>query len=292
MSFDSEHEPLKIQVFSDWHFEKITQTLNESNYPPATADYLFLAGDISNLVKGEGKINLVKFLTYASKQWKKVFYVLGNHEFWHPKKSIELLTSEYKILMAQFPNIHLLDNCAVSLNDTVEVYGCTFWTPYNWATYSDHFVYKLNDCLHLRMNYGTNYMTSQPISQAYMNELSAYQYGQLANHLQNTRKKTIILTHFPPLQKGTMENTHSPLKDYFAWNGQILNKLCLDYVCAWISGHTHYSYDFMIIPTVNKDGLTRGFRCRFISNQIGYVNELASGITRVSQYGSYELTVN
>ena len=70
----------------------------------------------------------------------------------------------------------------------------------------------------------------------------------------NTNKKIIILTHFPPTQEGTID----PSKILHESFGNLLDKVNLSNVSVWISGHTHWSYDFII------DDI------RFISNQCGY----------------------
>jgi hypothetical protein len=45
---------------------------------------------------------------------------------------------------------------------------------------------------------------------------------------------------------------------YFVWPDDTLNKFKLNNVIAWVSGDTHWSYDF------EKNGV------RLISNQLGY----------------------
>ena len=47
-----------------------------------------------------------------------------------------------------------------------------------------------------------------------------------------------------------------------------------DKITLWISGHTHYSYDF----TKNK--------CRFLSNQMGYSSEINE--SKFNQNGIFE----
>ena len=77
-----------FQLFSDIHLE----LLKSSKFPkikPLT-DYLFLAGDI-------GKINTPNyelFFDYCSQNWKKVFYVLGNHEFYNSNKDLKTLKKQ------------------------------------------------------------------------------------------------------------------------------------------------------------------------------------------------------
>ena len=54
----------------------------------------------------------------------------------------------------------------------------------------------------------------------------------------------------------------SILNSYFTWKENTLDKLNLKNVLAWISGHTHWSYN------IQKNG------CSFIANQLGYKSEI------------------
>lgn len=93
---------MKVQIFIDLH----TEYLFHIPKIIPLADCLFLAGDI-------GKINAPifdEFLDYVSSCWKQVVYILGNHEYYHSKKTISKLNLEYKTLFQTYNNIHLLDD--------------------------------------------------------------------------------------------------------------------------------------------------------------------------------------
>lgn len=78
-------------------------------------------------------------------------------------------------------------------------------------------------------------------------------------------QKIIVLSHFPPISEGTSHSKYNNQeewrKSYFSNN--LLSNSNIDFskIGFWISGHTHYSYDFYINST------------RFISNQKGYTEE-------------------
>ena len=95
-------------------------------------------------------------------------------------------------------------------------------------------------------------------------------------------KKTIVITHFPPIRTGTSDPKYLAQKRlanlYFAWPDDTLNKFTLKNVLAWISGHTHWSYDF------EKNGV------RLIGNQLGYRSEI--GNTGIKEDGIYEINVS
>jgi predicted phosphohydrolase len=242
-----------LQIYSDIHLEFKTKIIKIKPYAP----YLFLAGDI-------GKLNGLykEFIKYCSKNWVKIFIILGNHEYYSLENDYNTLKNEYINFISIFNNVYLLDNNYIELNDEINVYGSTFWTPSMTKITS-----MINDYKYIHME------PNKLIDKEFVSYLSNYELTNLVNYLNNNNKKTIIITHFPPIQ----ENTSNPkfvsseqiIKDYFAWNNNIIvNDYNLNKnICCWISGHTHYSYDFM------KNNI------RFISNQFGYSSEVyESGI--------------
>ncbi len=261
---------LLIQVYSDIHIE----LWNKLPEIPVKAKYLFLAGDISTI----SNTFFFPFMDYCSKNWEKVFYTPGNHEFYIKNKNYNELSFEYKHKLNQrYKNVFYLDNEAVKLSDEIDVYGSTFWTKspfdstynakqyindYNWITY---------------FNQSKRHVVDLDIS--YVNELSQTSYNKLKQHLSNSIKPTIVMTHFPPIRTGTSDPTYLAQKRtanlYFAWPDETINDFNLTNVPIWISGHTHWSYN------IDKNG------SRFVANQLGYKSEI--GKTGISEDGLFEI---
>jgi hypothetical protein len=65
---------------------------------------------------------------------------------------------------------------------------------------------------------------------------------------------------------------------YFAWPDDTLSKFKVNNILAWISGHTHWSYDFC-----NNN-------IRLISNQLGYESETEK--TGINEDGLYEINIS
>ena len=91
------------------------------------------------------------------------------------------------------------------------------------------------------------------------------------------------MTHFPPQQTNTSHQKYSlqgkMLKNYFSHPDKTIKDLDnISNILCWISGHTHYSYDF-----ISSDGV------RLISNQMGYINEAMSGESGFKQDGLFEI---
>jgi predicted phosphohydrolase len=261
---------LLIQVYSDIHIE----LWNKLPEIPVKAKYLFLAGDISTITHSF----FYPFMDYCSKNWEKVFYTPGNHEFYIKNKNYNELSFEYKHKLNQrYKNVFYLDNEAVKLSDEIDVYGSTFWTKspfertyeaklsindYNWITY---------------FNQSKRHVVDLDIS--YVNELSQTSYNKLKQHLSNSIKPTIVMTHFPPIRTGTSDPAYLAQKRtanlYFAWPDETINDFNLTNVPIWISGHTHWSYN------IDKNG------SRFVANQLGYKSEI--GKTGISEDGLFEI---
>jgi hypothetical protein len=271
----------KFQLFSDIHLE----FHNNIPYIKPLADYLFLAGDIGNI----SKPNLKPFIEYCSKNWKKTFYILGNHEFYHNNKTYDKLVEEYNQLAINYHNVHLLNDSYYDLkiDDESEyrIYGSVLWSNINSSE-------SLNDFNMIKMKNDKNWIV--PIDIEYFNKLHSNSVKKLLNEVKianGENKKLVVVTHFPPLRKNNImhENTSHPkyssqsinLQNYFSNDFTEPYLLTLGIteielyknIKCWMSGHTHYSYDFKYTPTNSNDS-NYSKATRFISNQIGYVNEM------------------
>lgn len=96
-------------------------------------------------------------------------------------------------------------------------------------------------------------------------------------------KKVIVMTHFPPQQSGTSHPKYNlqgkMMKNYFSHpNGTIKEFDNHSNILCWISGHTHYSYNF-----TSPEGV------RLISNQMGYIGELTKGESGFKEDGLFEI---
>lgn len=262
-----------IQVFSDIHLE----FSNKIPLLNPKADYLILAGDICQL---DHKLFYL-FLDYCSTNWKKTFYVPGNHEYYSIKKNMDELEFNYKYkIETRYKNIFYLNNSVTELDDDINIYGTTFWTnpPFSSSYEAQMYINDYNCIRYFKQELEQVVDLDVPK----VRELSNDSFKQLEDYLVRENKKTIVVTHFPPTRKGTShpkylsEKSNSNL--YFSWPDNTLNNFRLNNVLAWISGHTHWSYDF------EQNGI------RLISNQLGYKSEI--GQTGINEDGLYEINVS
>lgn len=267
---------LLIQVFSDIHIE----LWNKFPKFPVKSKYLVLAGDI-------GQINhpsFYPFLDYCSGNWKKIFYIPGNHEYYSKNKNMTELEFEYKYYIeTRYKNIFYLNNSVAELENDINIYGSTFWTNPPFTSTDDAKTYLNDYNLISYFKQGLDQVVNLDVSK--VRELSNDSITQLEQYLAGENKKTVIVTHFPPQQIGTSHPKYrlqgKLMKNYFSHpDGSLNNFKNISNILCWISGHTHYSYDF-----TSSEGV------RLISNQLGYRNECISGDTRFNEDGLYEISV-
>jgi predicted MPP superfamily phosphohydrolase len=164
---------VQIQVYSDIHLEFKSKPIKIKPCAP----YLFLAGDI-------GRLNGVykDFMNYCSKHWLKTFVILGNHEYYDTNSDYYTLNNDYKVFFNTFANVYLLDNSYIELNEEINVYGCTFWTP-PYSNISS----IINDYKYITME------PNKPMDETFVSYISNLELTNLQNYLHNSTKKTIIL---------------------------------------------------------------------------------------------------
>jgi hypothetical protein len=198
-------------------------------------------------------------------------------EFYSSNKTHQKLKQSYKDFFSFYSNIHLLDDSYYNLEDETNnylIYGSTLWSQINSSD-------GLNDFSMIKMKNDKNW--SIPIDITYYNNLHIESTIKLFNMIKtqavSSPKNIIIMTHFPPLRKTNKQNNftshpmyqnqHDSIKKYFSndFTEEFLNQWGLteselySNIKVWISGHTHYSYDF-------------NYKTRFLSNQIGYQSEI------------------
>ncbi len=267
---------IKIQVFSDLHLELFASSFPK---PKPLCPYLFLAGDIGRPTE----TNFQQFLHYCNSNWSKVYYVCGNHDLWNKTVAFDKIKDYLKeyIKVNSLTNIKFLDNGQIDLlNEDIYVIGSTFWTK--GSKEAKNF---LNDYNNIKIKDDEINIT-RFINETDITNISNKEYGTLEQLLVYSSviasKYVIMLTHFPPYRSGTSHSKFNsekgPIKEYFSWPNNTLNDFNTSNILVWISGHTHYSYDF-----ISDSGL------RLISNQMGYMKEMMNGSSNFNEDGIYTI---
>lgn len=127
--------PRRVRIISDVHleFHKDPGHWTEEFCALPAADYLILAGDMCTYKT----ISVFRdFLKRVSPLYKKIFYVLGNHEYYGIEEWVSAslrktprlnLTLMYRIELASISNLVLLDNERYD-DGLISVYGTTLWS--------------------------------------------------------------------------------------------------------------------------------------------------------------------
>lgn len=252
-----------VQIYSDIHLEFY------KSYPKIVkkAKYLILAGDIGKLCDN----NYKEFIDYCSETWEKTIVVLGNHEFYHNKKTIDKLLDSYISFFSQYENVILLEKNKTYIEDW-EVIGLTMWSNI-LPKYSE-----LLNCVNKikTTNYNSGSKRTEKIGYKKLNELHEESIKWLFDNY-DKNKKTILITHHPITSKNISQTKYEnePLerKQAFATDLKINNENKM--VC--ISGHTHFSHDF-------EDNTIR-----YISNQMGYKEEIIQNVTNFDDKGLFNI---
>ena len=128
---------INLQTYSDLniHFEGHIPSIRPCS------EFLFLAGNIGVYQSAQ----YLEFLQFISLNWKHIIYVLGEVEFEASELNYSDTVKLYRDLVAEYPNIHILDNCedpeelpCVLIDDFV-IYGCPGW-EFNLNSSDEHHV--------------------------------------------------------------------------------------------------------------------------------------------------------
>ena len=252
---------MKIGLYSDLHFE-----VDPFEFPAThTGDVLILSGDIipidlltrsedspyHQLAHGVFK----SFLKSCSERFRDVIYIPGNHEYYHG--NIRTSAGILKDFLAEFSNIHLLDNRSVVIGG-VKFIGSTLWFDANGKNpISTQYIQNgMND---FRLIQTTGYRKYSAIEAIQIFDRNV-QY--IKSELESSEGPVVVCTHHAP----SPQSINQKYKHDFHINGGYssnLEDLILQNpkIRLWTHGHTHCSMDYMVGDT------------RIVCNPKGYNNE-------------------
>ena len=253
---------LHFQIMSDLHLE-VGQQYAKFHIQPC-APFLVLAGDIGRLADYDG---FRGFLDTQCKQFRKVFLVLGNHEFFGAPRAQGLVLAERLENEESLKDrLFVMNRKRVDLPG-VAILGCTLQS--HVPDDSKAIVaQKINDFRHIGDWTVANH-----------NAEHAKDVDWLKKDIKTIRKtedasqrKILVVTHYAPAIRGTS----APANEGNPWSSAFSTDLLgqhggspLDTVQYWVFGHTHYCSEF-----------TQG-NVRLVSNQRGYVFPHATAATSI-----------
>jgi len=281
---------MKISLASDVHLEfgqlEISNTEN--------ADVLILSGDICtakdlndvadfNILGMSHKSNQYhEFFQKASREFKNVIYIAGNHEHYHGDYATSIPRIREKL--AYLKNIHFLDKEYVTFDDVTFV-GGTLWTDMNKEDPSTLYGIKgyMNDYriiknsgrdVHFRDQDG-NFQTRDA---KFSPEDSVEDHKAMLAFIDDTVKgmhseKFVVVGHHSPSKLSTKPQYENDTMVNGAYSSD-LSEFILDHpqIKVWTHGHTHHAFDYMIGST------------RVLCNPRGYIGHEHCADTFQLQY--------
>jgi hypothetical protein len=231
-------ERMLFQYVSDIHLEfhdkHNTGSLQPDMFVKPVAPYLVLAGDIGI---PELKSYPV-FLNWCSSNWKHVFLVAGNHEYYNvrcPLKS-DMATKKEQIrgVCETLPNVHFLDCSSYYLpEENLRILGCTLWSEIPDCIREKVITYT-NDARQILHQKDTPFIPSA-MSDTHLKEKQWL--NQEIHQCELTNEKCLVITHYLP----SFQLIHEKYKGHSmnACFASECDDLFRPPVVAWICGHTH-----------------------------------------------------
>lgn len=236
---------MKIQYCSDLHLEfPRNKVYLEENPIPIVGDILLLAGDIVPFSQIE---NHSAFFDRLSDQFEQVYWVPGNHEYYHG----DLLARTGSFQEAIRANIQLLNNKVIELPGYKLIFS-TLWS-------------KISVKNQLSISYGMSDFKvirklGLPFTPEDFNQLffENFAFLQSVVNKKEDEKLVVISHHIPTFKNYPLEYKDSILNEAFAVELEdFIESSNIDY---WIYGHHHR----------NVDGFTIG-NTQLLTNQLGYL---------------------
>ena len=236
---------MKVRYFSDLHLEfikphKIKKFIQK--IPSGNDEICILAGDIGNPYQENYDI----FMNFISKNFKKTFYITGNHEYYNKTKTIQETNEFLEIYFQQFDNISFLNNKYEHYENNCFI-GTTLWSKITDPTY------KIND---------TNSIPNFDYIE--YNKLNTLSVEFLQDALKKNENCIVITHHMPSSSLIDIKYKTLQMEPYHQWfycNMDELIETNENKIKYWIYGHTHTP------SNVIKNEI------QFLCNPIGYPNE-------------------
>lgn len=237
---------MRIQYMSDLHLEfKDNLDYIKSNDFDVMGDVLVLAGD--TLYLNNNFMPRMKFWNWASKNFRQVMLIPGNHEFY----AFEDVTKRGDSWQCLFrKNIGYYYNKVVRIDD-VDFILTTLWSMI--SPEDEYFVWRgLND-FHQIKYYGHR-LSIEDYNQEHKKCLSFLKRAVE----ESTAKHIVVVSHHLPTNAVVApQHKYSSLNSAFVT--ELGNYIADSRIDVWIYGHSHTNINTTIGNT------------RIVSNQLGYV---------------------
>lgn len=237
---------MKIQYASALHLEfKTNNDFLEANPLPPIGDYLVLAGDITYFNEAYFKDS---FFDRVSKDFKEVYIVPGNHEYYY---GFDVGNHEQPFMKSIRTNVHYINNMVKTI-DGVDFFFTTLWSSLDPACIP-FIVNGMNDFFKIKHKIET-------LNASVYERLNTIALYFLVDALKNSKaKKKVVVTHHVPAQLCNPEEYFGSMLNSAFVNSldEFIEKNNIDY---WVYGHHHRN---MPMAELGKTKL--------VTNQLGYL---------------------
>jgi predicted phosphodiesterase len=235
---------VRIQYCSDLHleFEENSRFLS-LNPLEVTGDILILAGDIVPL---HDRFLNHPFFSFASENYRQVFWVPGNHEFYY--RNISDFESSF--------NMKVKDNILLLHNVELDIEGVHFVFSTLWSQISSS-----NEKQIEREIADFSYITSnnRAFQAKDFNLLHQKSLQFIKSRINDDSKKTVVVTHhLPSASCNRPAHSKSHLNEAFCVD--ITEEIANSKARFWIYGHSHYNQRPLFIG-----------KTILLTNQLGYL---------------------
>jgi predicted phosphodiesterase len=261
--------PMRIQILSDLHLE------TDPEFSPKAAqdvDVLVLAGDIGSYQPGSAlkgdDFGLSRFSPLgANAQWKRVFYIPGNHEF----DSLDYDAAYARLRrLCESLGIEWLDRETITIGRTRFV-GTTLWSDFEALAQSKGTMTKQMKELEKAYR-AANFYLRKHTTLRHGEPMLAEDIRLLGKECQKWLLETLLtpfdgvtiaVTHFAP----TLDSA-DPRYGLTPGTAGFCNSMeeFLPLAQLWIHGHLHCANDFVASGVVNG----QSYCCRIVANPRGY----------------------
>ena len=211
---------MRLQYCSDLHLNSWPEkNINFEKIIEPVAPAIVLCGDI-----GQPDSSLLKlFFKWLSEQFKSVFWIPGHHEMmdvWAynltgKRKSYEEVINQMRLVINQWPNIHILNREKFITDDGIILLGCPLWS--RLTSLSEE---AFNDPIY------------KDITHHYEEDIKWLNY-----EIKMASAPIVICTHYPPSNSLMNEIVlHKPLTVNYALESEMLIR---SPGLTWISGYLH-----------------------------------------------------
>lgn len=238
---------MKIQYCSDLHLEfPENRALIEREPLKPVGDILIIAGDFFLFNRSLEIIS--NFISFVSENFKTVYWLPGNHEYYGSDAS-QAASSVMKKIAS---NVFLINNSSVQL-DNVNFIFSTLWSEI-YPINAYHCEENVNDFHVIRFN--GKLLTTDKFNSFYRRSVNFIE-EELINHADKTN--IIVTHHVPTLFNYPEQYINSNINNAFAVELSSLSKK--HSIHSWIYGHSHVN--------------TRPFvlnKTQYLTNQLGYIS--------------------